>query len=582
MIFTPAASGARNATLSVADDALGSPQTVSLTGDGNAPLKVTPLSVTSYQANVGAISAYQTVTITNQTTNPITLSAFQLNGDFQQTATTCGATLPYALAGGASCNVTISFAPTIGGTRGGQLQVIDSAATSPQVINLKGHAYYPLTLSQSGMVYSAQLVGTTSSPAKVMTLINHENESESFSLTPSGPFSATTNCTTGTIAANSSCTLFVDYSPTTVTPPTQSGSITVNDSAPGGSPLVLSLTGTASATNPAAAVAVVSPGAAAGGTVVNVVITGNGWTHFSNSSVVSFIDTDNASYAPDITVNSVTAVSPNTIDANLTIASSPVYGARNIKVVSPLTAGGTETARLVSAFIISDPTQTYEITSITPGVGTQGQGYLGEAPLTVNIVATGTSFVQGTTFANFGDGVTVESLDITGATTATAVLAISNTTDVGYRSLTMVTGGQVANSVLNDGNPLFYIGPNSAKLTGVTMATVNAGVVTCTATPVSVAQSFAGPVCLTATGTHFLQNATGITVTGGVTVGDTIVTSPTTAYSNVIVPAAATIGVDNVTIATGGEISTLANSFTVTGSTPALISVTPNAGQQGQ
>jgi len=97
--------------------------------------------------------------------------------------------------------------------------------------------------------------------------------------------------------------------------------------------------------------------------------------------------------------------------------------------------------------------------------------------------------------------------------------------------------------VLNNGNPLFYVGPNAATLTAVTMATVNGGVVTCTTNPVSVAQSFAGPVCLTATGTHFLQNATGVTITGGVTVGDTIVTSPTTAYSNVIVPAGATIGV---------------------------------------
>ncbi|MGP8253373.1 MAG: choice-of-anchor D domain-containing protein, partial [Terracidiphilus sp.] len=583
LTFTPAASGGRTATLSVADNALGSPQAISLSGDGNAPLKVSPLSITSYQANVGVISAYQTVTITNQTTNSITLNAFQLSGDFQQKSSTCGAVLPYALAGGASCNVTISFAPTIGGTRTGQLQVIDTAATSPQVVNLQGQANNPLTLSQFAMVYSAQLVGSTS-PAKVLTLINRMSESASFTLTPSGPFSATTNCTTGTITANSSCNLYVNYSPTTATPAAQAGSITVNDSAPGGSPLVLSITGTATATNPAPAVAVVSPGAAAGGsspTVVNVTITGNGWTHFSSSSVITFPVTGSA-YASDITVNSFTAVSPNTINASLTIAASPVFGARNIKVVTPLSGGGSETATLNSAFIISDPSQTFEIASITPGVGTQGQGYLGVAPLTVNIVATGTSFVQGTTYANFGDGVSVESLDITSPTTATAVLAISNTTTVGYRSLTMVTGGQVANSILNNGNPLFHIGPNSATLTGVNLATVSGGVVTCTATPVSVAQSFAGPVCLTATGTHFLQNATGVTITGGVIVGDTIVTSQTTAYSNVIVPANATIGVDNVTVATGGEIATLPNSFTVTGSTPALISVSPNAGQQGQ
>jgi hypothetical protein len=581
--FTPVASGGRNATVSIADNALGSPQIITLYGPGNAPITLSTQAITNFTANVGAISNYQTVTITNQTTTPFTINAFQFTGNFEETSSTCGASLPYVLAGGASCNLTISFAPTIGGTRSGQLQIIDTAATSPQVINLQGVGQNPLTLSTSSLVYSAQLVNTTS-PNKLLTLINHESQSESFTLTPSGPFSSSTNCTSGTIAANSTCNIYVSYSPTTVTPPTQGGTVTVTDSAPGGSPLVLGLTGTASATNPAPAVSVVSPGAAAGGSspvVVNVTITGNGWTHFSNSSVITFPVTSN-SYASDITVNSFTAVNANTINASITLAASPVFGARNIQVVTPLSGGGNETASLNSAFIISDPTQTFEITSITPGVGTQGQGYLGVAPLTVDITATGTSFVQGTTYANFGDGVSVESLDITGPTTATAVLAISNTTTVGYRTVTMVTGGQVANSVLNDGNPLFYIGPNSATLTGVFMANVVAGNVVCTTTPASEPQSFAGPVCLTATGTHFLQNATGVSITGGVTVGDTIVTSPTTAYANVIVTAGATIGLDNVTVATGGEIASLANSFQVTGSTPALVSVTPSSGQQGQ
>jgi hypothetical protein len=582
LAFKPTASGARTATLSVADNATGSPQTVTLNGTGDAPVLVSPKSITSFSAKVSQISAYQTVTITNELTTPLTNINFLISGDFEQTSTSCGTTAPYSLAGGASCNVTISFAPTIGGTRSGQLQVTDSAYTSPQVVNLQGNGTDPLILSTSNLTYSAQLVNTTS-PAKVVTLTNNQTESASFSLTPAGPFSATNSCSSGTIAAKSSCNIYIDFSPTTTTPPSQSGSVTVTDSAPGGTSLVISLTGAASATNPAAAVAVVSPGAAAGGssaTVVNVTITGNGWTHFNNSSVITFPVTSNA-YASDITVNSFTATGPNTINASITIAASPVFGARNIQVVSPLSGGGNETAKLTSAFIVSDPTQTFEITSITPGIGTQGQGYLGVAPLTVNIVATGTSFVQGTTYANFGDGVTVESLDITSPTKAQAVLAISNTTNVGYRSVTMVTGGQVANSILVNNNPLFYVGPNSATLTGVFEATVSGGVVTCTTTPVSEKQSFAGPVCLTATGTHFLQNATGVTITGGVTVGDTIVTSPTTAYSNVIVPANATIGVDSVTVATGGEIATLSNSFQVTGSTPGLLSVSPNSGTQG-
>jgi len=169
--------------------------------------------------------------------------------------------------------------------------------------------------------------------------------------------------------------------------PSQSGSIVITDSAPGGSALTESLTGAATATNPAAAVAVVSPGAGAAGTNVNVVITGNGWTNFSPASVITFVDTNSATYAADITVSSFTEISPNQINATLTLAGGGgvVYGARNIKVTTPLTAGGTETAQLLSAFIIADPSLEHTITAVSPAFGSQGQ------TLTVNLTAAGTT-----------------------------------------------------------------------------------------------------------------------------------------------------------------------------------------------
>ncbi len=64
--------------------------------------------------------------------------------------------------------------------------------------------------------------------------------------------------------------------------------------------------------------------------------------------------------------------------------------------------------------------------------------------------------------------------------------------------------------------------------------------------------------------------------------GEVNVTGPTTATAQIAVPASAPIGLQNVTVSTGGEIATLYNAFAITGSTPALISVTPGSGQQGQ
>ncbi|MGA3080138.1 MAG: Ig-like domain-containing protein, partial [Terracidiphilus sp.] len=572
--FTPTGSGTRTATLNIADDAAGSPQTVALNGGGNAPVVVT--QDPPFTANVGSTSAYQTFTITNEQLNTaLVFSSIKLIGPYIQTSTTCP--IGGAGIGGAgttaSCAVTVEFNPTVGGLGNGQFQVYDNTITSPQVVNLAGTAYNPLTISPTYLSFSAQTVGTASA-AKIFTLTNHESQPETFSLAAvgslaAGDYQANSNCPTGIIAANSSCLIYVNFTPTSVTPSTvRGGTLTIANSAtngsaaPGTSPVVGALTGSATATNPPAAVSVVAPGAGAAGTSVNVKITGNGWTHFSPASVISFSDVNSATYAVDIAVSSFTSPNPNEIDATLTLTANTVanpvtYGARNISIATPLSGGGTETANLLSAFIIADPNNAHVITSLNPAFGTQGQ------TLNVALTATGTNFVPGTTYANFGDGIHVNSLTVTDATDAMASITISNTTYVGDRTVTLVTGGEFA--VSSPG--AFLIGPNLATLV--------------TVSPNVEPQGFSGQITLTATGTHFLQNATQVSI-GGVIVGDVNVQSPTVAVAEVAVPAGAPIGLQNVQIWTGGEIAGLPNAFTITGATPALLSVVPSSGQQGQ
>jgi hypothetical protein len=563
--FTPTASGVRSAILNVADNA-GSPLTLALTGDGNAPVLVSPQLLTTYTAAVGTTSAFKTITITNKQSSPATLlhfSSLAFSGDFIQSATTCPLTAGSSLAVGASCTVSVEFDPTIAGTRNGQLQINDDAITSPQVVNFSGIGTSPLTITPSILSFSAQLVNTVSA-AKSIVLTNHESKSETFTLTPAGDFSASSNCTSGVIAANSSCTIYVLFTPSSVTPTTRTGSLTITHSAANGSPIVATLSGSATATPPAAAVAVVSPGAGSAGTLVNVVITGNTWTHFSAASVLSFVDTNNSTYANDITVTSQTFVSANQINATLQLASpaTAIYGARNITVTTPLLPSGTEKATLLSAFIIANPTNAHSITGVTPAFGIQGQ------TLTVALKGSGTNWLQGTTYANFGDGIAINSLSIADPTDATANITISNTTPVGYRTITLVTGGEFDTSVLSpQNNPIFQIGANNATLVAIA--------------PTSEPQGWSGQVTLSATGTHFLQNATQVTIAGAI-VGDVNVTSPTLAVAEVAVPAGAPLGPQNVTVSTGGEIASLPNAFTITGATPALLSVAPSSGVQGQ
>ena len=97
-----------------------------------------------------------------------------------------------------------------------------SWAVSYTHLNLTGTGTWPLALSVSSLSFSAQTVNTSSS-AKVITLTNHEVESETFSLGTTGDFSATSNCGSGIaipIAANGSCLVYVTFTPSSVLPST--------------------------------------------------------------------------------------------------------------------------------------------------------------------------------------------------------------------------------------------------------------------------------------------------------------------------------------------------------------------------
>jgi hypothetical protein len=72
---------------------------------------------------------------------------------------------------------------------------------------------------------------------------------------------------------------------------------------------------------------------------------------------------------------------------------------------------------------------------VTPNSGQQGQ-----QNLTVTITGQNTHFSQGTTTANFGAGITVTSLTVNSATSATAVLNVTAAAAVGAANVTMTSG----------------------------------------------------------------------------------------------------------------------------------------------
>ena len=79
------------------------------------------------------------------------------------------------------------------------------------------------------------------------------------------------------------------------------------------------------------------------------------------------------------------------------------------------------------------------VTAVVPNAGQQGQ-----SGLAVTITGQNTQFIQGTTTASLGLGVTVDSVTVTSATSLTAVISIAANGPLGARTVTVTTGSEVA------------------------------------------------------------------------------------------------------------------------------------------
>jgi hypothetical protein len=136
--FIPTASGARSGSLTLTDNAGGSPQTVSLSGTGLGPVVSLSGPMTFSALMVGSTSGAQTVTLTNTGYSKLTFSGITISAPFAiaTTGTTCSQANSVAAAG--TCTVAITFAPTAAGAAPGSLSFSDNAPGSPQTVALSG------------------------------------------------------------------------------------------------------------------------------------------------------------------------------------------------------------------------------------------------------------------------------------------------------------------------------------------------------------------------------------------------------------------------------------------------------------
>jgi RHS repeat-associated protein len=209
---------------------------------------------------------------------------------------------------------------------------------------------------------------------------------------------------------------------------------------------------------------------------------------------------------------------------------------------------------------IGTPPQVALACPITGQRGQQGQQ--------INLTGNHTHWTQGTTTASYGPGIAVESFEVSDATHATAVISIDPNADLGPRTVTIVTGGEVATA----DNPYMI-----TALASVGPSTGQQGL-----------QNLS--VTLTGQFTNWVRGEpqggiTQVDFGAGIIVTSLTVNSPTSMTAVLNINPSAPAGPRPVTItntSSGCDAQIFSSAFAVTIGALILESVNPNSGQQGQ
>jgi hypothetical protein len=601
--FNPSATGARNATLNVADDAAASPQMVPLSGTGTQPsILFAPTSVPFGNQQVGVASAVTNVQVSNNTANgdPLHITAMNVGGanssDFTLSAPSGGATPacaigsnPTTLAQGASCFMGISFNPGATGARNATLNVADDAAASPQMVPLSGTgiaAVLSASLSPSPVPFGNQRVNTTGT-AVTVTLTNTGTGTVTLAAANAVTITGTnaadfanatgTTCTNGAIltAPSGACVIKLTFKPGATGARTATLSVSDNATA---SPQTVTLNGTGTA-----------PTASLSTNGVNFGFVPKGTTSATMALTVTNTGTDTLNFAA---ANAVALSGTNAADFTIIVATTtcnngtavpPPPGPGNSCVINLTFKPSTAAAEAATLTLTDDSGGTAGTTQIASlsGTGTAGIASLSTAAVPFGSVPVSTtSSVMNVTLSNTGNGVLQlgnPALSITGANPGDFSFA-SGTTCMNLNtfgqggscvvSLTFTpttTGARAATLTFTDDSGGTAGATQTVSLTG----TGTAASVTLAPSPVNFGNqpinttSSATAVTLTNSGTASvtLAAANAVTITGTNASDFTVVTVTGTNCANGLVVAATNgscvIGVTFKPVGTGPRTATL-------------------------
>jgi hypothetical protein len=244
--YKPAAAGADSATYTLTSGSVSVTVNFDGTGISATPnLQASPNSAAFGSIVVGQTSSTQAITVTNSGGGAASgISFSNPNGaEFLVTSNTCGTSLN----AGSSCTFNLAYKPsgvgadnvtlTINYTGGSTSVAMSGTGTAPPAASLSA--------SPTSIPFGNVTVGSSSSPQTVTVTNNGGATANGIALTNSnsGRFAVSGNNCGTTLAAGSSCSLNVTYTPTGTG--NDVGNLTFNYT--GGSAVVVSMTGTGTA-----------------------------------------------------------------------------------------------------------------------------------------------------------------------------------------------------------------------------------------------------------------------------------------------------------------------------------------------
>ena len=221
VIFSPTAVGTFTGQVSIADNVVGTPHLVPLTGTSTpvpVPVIRTSASVAFGDQVINSTGAEQTLVITNVGTATLSVSALTLTGTNAANFKVTGQSGCTSIVPAASCTLTVTFAPITLGAKSAQINITSDAQNAALVntVSLTGNgilAPRPLVSFSATAVGYGNVIFGGATPNQVITLTNSGGQAMNIvGMLITGDFVQVNNCGTS-LASLASCTISIFFTP---------------------------------------------------------------------------------------------------------------------------------------------------------------------------------------------------------------------------------------------------------------------------------------------------------------------------------------------------------------------------------